>query len=117
MKSLKNCDNFVDIGSQIILLSDIHKIDLSKLISETIDVTLVSGEVVEVTGFPALQLLYLVSPSTLEGKPNIRFKKHYWAIHNIVAHPLMQILAWCKCYKQAMWIHNVTVPTPIGFKK
>jgi hypothetical protein len=45
-----------------------------------------------------------------------RSKEHMWAIHNLFAHPLMQILAWFRLYKQAIWIHNITVPKPRGFK-
>ncbi|RWZ87308.1 MAG: hypothetical protein EO766_12345 [Hydrotalea sp. AMD] len=108
--------NFVNINSQIVKLNDIVKIDLSKFKSETIDVYLIDNQVIEVTGFPALELIWLIKPSVLEGKTNIRFKKNSWVIHNLIAHPLMQILAWFKMYKQAIWIHDITVPKPIRFK-
>lgn len=113
---MKSTVKFVNINSQIVKLNDIKKIDLSLLKTETIIVTMEDGEQHSVDGFAALELIYLLKPSILEGNPDIRFKKHMWAIHNIIAHPLMQILAWLKLYVQAIWIHDVTVPKPKGFK-
>ncbi len=113
---MKSTANFVNINSQIVKLNDIKKIDLSNLKTETIIVTMEDGEQYSVDGFAALELIYFLKPSVLEGNKDIRFKKHMWAIHNIFAHPLMQILAWFKLYTQAIWIHDITVPNPKGFK-
>jgi hypothetical protein len=66
---------------------------------------------VVVSGFPALELVWAIKPGALEGK-RIKFHKHSWAIHNLVAHPAMQLLAFIHCYKAAMWIHDITVPKP-----
>lgn len=109
--------NYVEINSQIIKTSDIKQIDLSNLISETINVILEDGTKHIVNGFDALEIIYLVHPSSLEGNNKIKFNKHMWAIHNLIAHPVMQLLAWCKQYKRAIWIHDITIPKPIGYKK
>lgn len=114
---MESTGNFVNINSQIIRRESIDKIDLSNLKSETIDVYLTNGECFEVSGFPALEIIWLIKPSVLEGNKDIKFKKNTWVIHNLFAHPIMQILAWFKLYKQAIWIHDITVPKPIGFKK
>lgn len=68
------------------------------------------------TGFNALMIVYALTPTWLEGKPFIKWKGNSWVVHNLVAHPLMQLLAFCKCYKLAMKVHDRTVPQPIGFK-
>lgn len=64
-----------------------------------------------VTGFFAIELLWQIKPSALEGK-RLHWRKHVWSIHNLFAHPLMQLLAYCRLYKWAMWIHDVTAPKP-----
>ena len=68
-----------------------------------------------VSGFAALELVWLLKPSALEGK-RLTWQKNSWIIHNLIAHPLMQLLALVGLYKQAIWIHDITVPKPIGLK-
>lgn len=46
----------------------------------------------------------------------IDWAKFMWAVHNLVGHPLMQILALFKFYDAAFWVHDVTVPKPRGAK-
>jgi hypothetical protein len=36
-----------------------------------------------------------------------------WAIHNLVAHPLMEILHWFGCDDWGEWLHDRTVPPEI----
>jgi hypothetical protein len=52
----------------------------------------------------------------VEGK-RLKWPKFVWCIHNLFAHPITQLLALCKLYKWAFWIHDVTVPKPVGKKK
>lgn len=113
---MKTISNFIKIDYNLININDIKVINLSLLNSETIIVTLFDNTEYEVHGFPALELVWILKPSCLEGNPNIKFKKHMWSIHNLIAHPLMQILAYLKLYRWAIWIHDVTVPKPIGIK-
>ena len=68
------------------------------------------------SGFNALMTVYALTPTWLEGKSYIKWKGNSWVVHNLVAHPLMQLLAFCKCYKLAMYVHDSTVPKPTGFK-
>jgi len=80
------------------------------------------------TGFFALEALMILKPSALEGK-RLRWHKRAWFIHNVVAHPAMQFLALAggvtrpfseslsnRLYRQAMRVHDETVPVPVGFR-
>lgn len=109
------CD-FVSLEDRLISIDQIQTVDLSRFQTETILVILKDGEVEEVSGFDALNLVWKIQPSWLEGNNTVKWKKNAWAVHNLIAHPVMQILAWFKLYKQAMWVHDVTVPKPIGYK-
>jgi len=71
------------------------------------------GQTEEVVGVQAIEILMQLRPSVLEGR-RMRWAKHRWILHNVVAHPTMQILALLKLYKAAMWVHDVTVPRPKG---
>lgn len=68
---------------------------------------------VEASGLEAIDVVMALHPSLFEGK-RLRFPKHMWIIHNLIAHPLMQLLALVGLRKQALWLHEVTVPKPIG---
>ena len=65
------------------------------------------------TGFFAVELIWALKPGAFEGK-RLKWRKGAWAFHNIVGHPGMQILAFLGLYKQAMWVHDKTVPKPMG---
>lgn len=106
---------FVKLDNTTVRLDTIEAIDDSKIEDWIIVVKHKHGEDT-VSGFFAVELLWMLKPSALEGK-RLRWKKNIWIIHNIIAHPLMQILAFFKCYKLAMWIHDSTVPKPIAQKK
>ena len=109
---------FVKLNNQTLVpISDIVKVDISDLVSETIIVHLKDGSNEHVIGFFALELIWMLKPSLLEGNLTVKWNKHMWAIHNIIAHPLMQILSWFRLYEQAIWIHDITVPKPIKFKQ
>jgi hypothetical protein len=34
----------------------------------------------------------------------------WWAIHNIIAHPLMELLGWIGLRRAGNWLHDKTVP-------
>jgi hypothetical protein len=68
-------------------------------------------EPIVVQGFFAIELVYKLKPSALEGNWKSWYKGS-WIIHNIVAHPLMQLFALIGKTDWAIWIHDVTVPTP-----
>lgn len=44
----------------------------------------------------------------------LRLAKRAWLVHNLVGHPLMQLLALFGCYRKAFAVHEATVPRPTG---
>ena len=97
----------------IITRPNVLAVDTSRLEELRVVVTTISHGAVEVFGIQALEAVMLVKPSALENR-RLRWIKHAWSVHNVVGHPLMQILAWFRCYRQAMWVHDITVPRPVG---
>lgn len=107
-------DRMIQGDSVIFRADDVVNIDLTYLEDECVIVMLKSlpnSPAVSVTGFNALELVWLLKAGALEGK-RIKFPKHSWVLHNMIAHPVMQILAFLRCYKAAMWVHDSTVPKP-----
>lgn len=107
---------FILLDDVLVPTSEIAKVDISKLVTETVLVLLKNGTIHTVTGFAALELVWCFKPSALEGNNRVKWKKNMWVIHNIFAHPLMQMLSWFGAIKWAIWIHDATVPKPKGYK-
>lgn len=114
--------SFVKMDQSIINIEDISSIDLSHLESDLkVIVRCKSGENTSpiehiATNLNAIELLMQIRPSALEGR-KLRWAKNKWILHNLVAHPVMQILALFKFYKLAIRVHDDTVPKPIGKKE
>ncbi len=66
---------------------------------------------VEVRGQPAIDLVMRLCPSALEGR-KFKYARHSWAFHNLIAHPLMQLLAFVGKSKAGLAIHDMTIPRP-----
>lgn len=64
------------------------------------------------SGFLALLLVWQVSPTALEGTVHGVWKRRHWAFHNLIGHPLMELLAMVGLTKAAVWVHDNTVPMP-----
>ncbi len=62
-------------------------------------------------GPDAINLLMLVKPSALEGR-RLKWLRHAWSKHNIIGHPVMQVLAWFGYGKLGLRYHEHTVPKP-----
>ena len=62
-------------------------------------------------GLDAIEITYQLCPAALEGL-RLRWPRHKWAFHNLVAHPLLQLCAFCGQHKLGFWIHDATVPMP-----
>ncbi len=96
----------------LVRASDVLYVDISQIERQYIRVVARSHpETLEVTGFNAVELVYHLKPGALEGR-RLKWVKRAWAFHNLVAHPVMQLLAYFGFYKQAMWVHDATVPRP-----
>ena len=66
-----------------------------------------------VNGAEAINLVMLLAPGVLEGM-RAKHVRHGWAVHNLIGHPLMQVLTWLRLTKAAMWVHDVTIPKPLA---
>ncbi len=102
-------------GDQIILVERVTGINIDKLESDHLaTIYTKDGEFVS-EGFHALEAIMLIKPSALEGR-RLQWKRDAWAIHNLIGHPVMQLLAWCGRGDLGVRFHDYTSPTPTGFK-
>lgn len=62
-----------------------------------------------VHGPEATNLIMALCPSVLEGK-QAKYKRNAWAIHNLIGHPLMQLLSWVGLTRLGIKVHDATVP-------
>lgn len=107
---------FIKAGELLIPVASIECADISCIENGVVDIVYGGGQRARMEGFDALEAVMLLNPSALEGR-RLRWIKNAWAFHNIVAHPLMQLLVWLGFKKQAIWLHDVTVPKPAGLRE
>lgn len=107
-------ERFAALDGCVVLLEDIEHIDYSRLVeSEMLFVwTKDSAQPRTVTGFLARELMWRLAPAALEGRVK-GWHKHSWAVHNLFAHPLMQLLAFVGLGKLGVKLHDATVPKPL----
>ncbi len=110
-----NSDEFIKIHNQIINRAHIVNIDCENIEQLDITIKLINGEILKANDIHAIEFLMQVKPSIFEGK-RFLWGKWMWFIHNVFGHPLTQFFALFKKYKIAFWIHDVTVPKPLGKK-
>ncbi len=104
-------DAFIRAGTSLIPAHQIRSIDCSKLESELVLWVETGERRHKVVGIEAVDLVMRVYPFYFEGK-RFRWVRHAWAIHNLVGHPGLQVLAWLGMPKLGMRLHDVTVPRP-----
>jgi hypothetical protein len=66
-----------------------------------------------IEGIDALEAAMLLNPACLEGK-RLRLARRAWLVHNLVGHPVMQVLVLLGQRKLGLFVHDVTVPVPRG---
>lgn len=101
---------FAKLDNCIVAVDTIEFIDDTRIEELVLTIKHKNGEDT-CTGFFAIQLLWMLKPDALEGK-RFHWRKNVWAIHNLFAHPLMQVLAFLGMHKTAIWIHDITAPQP-----
>ena len=106
--------SFIKAEDCILPVSSIEKLDLSDIEQGIVRAT-VAGAVYTLTGFDAFDALMLIHPAAMEGR-RLRWAKNAWALHNLIAHPLMQVLVWLGFRRAGLWLHDVTVPRPAGIR-
>jgi hypothetical protein len=103
----------IKAGTLIVPLARIEAVDLTELERGRVMVTHAGGQTAWASGVDAYDLVLRLHPSALEGR-RLRWVKHAWALHNLVAHPLMQVLAWLGLPRLGIALHDRTVPRPLG---
>ena len=106
--------SFIKAGMDIYPLSAVERLDTSRL-EGGVATLYVAGRQIELSDFDAFEAVLLLKPGALEGR-RFRWVRHVWAFHNLVAHPVMQILVWLGFRRAGLWIHDVTVPRPVGIR-
>lgn len=101
--------DFGKAAGRVFRLDAVTFADFSKLPELEVGVTLSTGERFKAYDIDALELAYALKPSVVEGR-KLRHAKLSWLVHNLLGHPLMQLLALIGCYKAAFWVHDSTVP-------
>ena len=115
MKS-KTQITFLHSDDLIFQPNEIAHIDFSRVEDLIVTGQLKSGVTFTATNIVAIELIMSVKPSVFEGR-RLQWPKFVWVFHNVVAHPLMQILAILGLYRYAFILHDMTVPRPIGKKE
>lgn len=106
--------NAVKAGEKIIPVLWVENIDI-ETIEEGFVTIKANGQFYKAYGFDAIEAVMVFKPSALEGR-RLKWNKHAWAFHNLIAHPVVQILASLGFKRQAVRFHDWTTPTPRGFK-
>lgn len=102
---------FFRAGDALYRVSEILEIDTQNLVDYRVSMTMRDGRVVDLAGADAIELVLLAKPSALEGQ-RLRTVRHAWALHNLVGHPGMQLLAWLGRPKLGILLHDATTPRP-----
>jgi hypothetical protein len=106
---------FVLANNLVVRADTIEHVDISEIEKLKIVLHHSSNKRTTVTGIQAIEILMALKPSALENR-RLKWKKYAWTLHNMIGHPVMQILAFFRMYDYAMMIHDKTVPKPIGRK-
>lgn len=101
--------------NDLIPFDEIRRVDISRLESGEVDIITFEDITYTAYGLDAIEAVWALKPSAWEGR-RLSWKKGAWAFHNVVAHPLMQVLAWLGMTRRAIWLHDVTTPRARGFK-
>jgi len=101
---------FLSYNYKIINTSNILEILCDKYLSEDFVIVRYKNEDIEfVNGIEALNVIMALAPNVLEGKRG-KYRKNAWAVHNLIGHPLMQILSWLSLKEAAVKVHDLTIP-------
>lgn len=107
---------FIQLGNHLVREQDIESVDVSNLKDGRIVVLMRQQcKAIVVEGIQAFDAINQLHPSAVEGV-RLTFGWNTWVVHNLVAHPLMQILAFARLHKAAFWVHDGTVPRAKGVK-
>jgi hypothetical protein len=103
----------VRLGRLIVPRARVRAIDLTHIEALRVVARLDDGEDVALEGADAIRAVMELCPEAFEGR-RLRFVRHAWAVHNLVGHPLMQLLAWLGMTRLGLRVHDATVPKPLS---
>lgn len=106
---------FIKAGDIMLPVRDIDSVDISR-IEQGVVTVVTRGQRYDAHDFDAFEIVMLLQPSALEGR-RLKWAKNAWAFHNLVAHPMMQIMVWLGFKKAAIRLHDATVPKPLGARQ
>jgi hypothetical protein len=99
-------------GKWLFRVNDITKVDMFNLHDYSIVVsTKLNGPYI-LKDLDAIELIMLLKPSALEGR-KLKTLRHRWLLHNLVGHPLMQLLSLVGLSQLGLKTHDRTTPWPI----
>lgn len=100
----------IKAGNDLIAADQVKLVKISDAVDH-VYLTDREGNEYHAYGNDAIEAVMLLKPSALEGR-RLKWPKHAWAVHNLIGHPVMQVLAWLRCYKAAIRFHDWTTPAP-----
>ena len=106
---------FGKTAGRVFRFDEIAEADFSQIEQLEATVTMRNGHVFEVRDIDALELAYAIKPTVVEGR-RLRYARHAWMVHNLIGHPLMQLLALFRLYRWAFLVHDATAPRARGAK-
>lgn len=102
---------FIRTKTTLVAVDHIVSADYSNIEALQMSIVDLNGDKHTLVGIHALEAAMTLNPGCVEGK-RLKWARHVWAVHNLIGHPVMQVLAWMRCYKLAMRVHDGTVPKP-----
>ncbi len=104
--------NFLRAGAELVPLLRIARADTRDLATEgAMTITDLDGRNYRLSGPDAIEAVLLLKPSITEGL-RLGWQKRAWAVHNLIGHPGMQLLAWLGFAKLGIALHDRTIPRP-----
>lgn len=104
---------YARLGDCLVPWDDIRRIDLDRLEASGVVRVYLRGEhsPIELGDAEAVDFVMRIAPSFIEGK-RFRWMRWGWAVHNLLGHPLLQILAWAGYRSLGLRVHDATIPRP-----
>lgn len=106
---------FIHLNNGVYPIDSIVVVSLNRIEELRVDIVWDNGCNSVVTGMEAVRVVMQLCPQALEGR-RLRWVRHAWALHNLIGHPLMQVFAFLRMHRAAMWVHDATIPKPRGAK-
>jgi hypothetical protein len=102
---------FLKAGDRLVPISAVAGVGIADVEGARVRIDLTDGTSLLAEGFDAIEAVMLTRPSALEGR-RLRWRRGAWALHNLLAHPAMQVLAWAGYGRLGVRLHDATTPVP-----